>query len=232
MRANEFIAETAEEDRAIISLANVVWEHIQGLEPGSIGTIDDIVDTPLDAVKDIEIYLAFDDKMADIYNEDEPNKSKHVKGHLLKGIWDAKKKTVYLNITDGTDIEVRRTIAHELRHALDDIKSNNAASASYRYGEKARDTSTKLDTYRSSKAEINARFAEVMHTVPIYVEKAKKLNTPNPREYVIDKFHTMMDQKNIQKYFPEKYQSKEYRQSIKRALNFIDKEIAYVFGMD
>jgi hypothetical protein len=234
MRATEFIAETAEEDRAIISLANAIWEHIQQyktvVRSGSVGTIDDITNTPLDAVKDIKVYLATDDDIAKIYNEDEPDASKHVTGDKIKGMWDQKRNTVYLNLTKITSSEVKRTIAHELRHVLDDVKSNNAAGSSPRYGEKSRNTSTDLDAYRSSKAEINARFIEVMHTIPIYVERAKQQNIPNPREFVMDKFYNMMDQRHIQKYFPEKERSREYKQLIKRAVNFIDKEIAHVFG--
>lgn len=233
MRANEFIAETAEEDRALISLANAIWEHIQQykttVRSGSIGTIDDIVNTPLDAVKDIKVYLATDDDIADVYNEDEPDSAKHITGDRIKGMWDPTRNTVFLNLTKITNVEVKRTIAHELRHVLDDVKSNYAAGSSARYGEKSRNTSTDLDAYRSSKAEINARFAEVLHTIPIYVERAKQQNIPNPREYVIDKFHNMMDQRHIYKYFPEKERSKAYKQLIKRAVNFIDKEIAHVF---
>jgi hypothetical protein len=230
MRATEFIVETAEEDRAIISLADAMWDHLQAYKnatrSGYVGTIDDLVDTPLVALTNLRVLLADNETMEEL-NKD--SNASHVSGDKLWGMWDPEQNTVVLNLTKITEKSLKRTIAHELRHALDDVKSKYAAGSSEKYNRPI-NKDTEHDEYRSKGSEINARFAEVLHTMTIYIAKAKAGNIPNPREYIMDKFHTMMDQKHIYQYFPEKEKSKAYKQLLKRATNFIEKEIAHVFG--
>jgi len=234
MRFNEFVTETAEEDRAIVSLALELTKYLQKYSKATrsveVGKIDDIVDTPLTALSNIKIHLATPKDIANWYNDLEPDPAQHISGDRLLGMWDANSDTIYLNLKSLTDKSIRRTVAHELRHALDDIKSNYAAGTSFRYSDRPRNRSSATDRYRSTGAEINARFAEVLYAMTRYIEYAKKNEIPNPREFIMEKFHKIMDQLHIYNYFPEKEKSKQYKQLIKRAVNFIDKELAHVFG--
>lgn len=229
MRASEFITETTNEDRAIISLAHSIWEHIQRYnsvtKTVNLGKISKFMSTPLHALNNINIVLGDEDTMQ---QENVGSNADHLTSVQTSGMWIAENDTILLNLSNIQDRAMRRTIAHELRHALDDMKSNYAAGSSTRYNSPKMNQNSD-DSYKSSNAEINARFSEVLYAMTVYVKNAKEKNIDNPHEYVMDKFHTMMDQKQIYKYFPEKEKSKLYKRLLKRATDFIAKEMVHIF---
>jgi hypothetical protein len=229
MRAKEFIIESTDEDRAIISLAHTIWQHIQSYANSSktvnLGAISSFMDTPLSALNNIKIVLGDDDTMN---KENSGSNADHLTSVQTSGMWIAETDTILLNLSIINERSMRRTIAHELRHALDDMKSNYHAGSSHRYNSPKMNQNSD-DSYKSSNAEINARFAEVLYAMTVYIKNAKEKEIENPHEYVMDKFHTMMDQKQIYKYFPEKEKSKLYKRLVSRATDFIAKEMVHIF---
>jgi len=76
MRIHELLVETAEEDRAIMSLADVIYDYLQQYadteldydETGiiHIGRIGDLFDTPIPAMDSIRLAISTDEAIVDL----------------------------------------------------------------------------------------------------------------------------------------------------------------------
>lgn len=222
-----FLNETTEEDRAIISLSMSIYRYIQKyLNDHSIiqaGKIGDIFDTPILPLQDVNIILMPEKELRsrlskerdDIDIIQNPNDTK------ILGIWYSD-KTLILNSDYISSNELKSAISHELRHALDDFKSDFRAGDSIRYSEP-----TKKE-YLSYPSEVNARFLQVLHNMVYIIRRASVLDKSAMRPFVMRGFELMMKKYRISGLFPEKEQSKDYKRLIKRAMDFIEKELSYI----
>lgn len=265
MRLQELLFETPEEDRAIISLADAInryilkyeviddedpesWknkdydaeiddiEEISSDKPLFIGKIGQLFDTPLHVFNHINLQLISDYAMRLMVKKQESGKKiKRPEEELVLGMWDASNDTVYLNRDFIGSNSLKTIIAHELRHALDDIKSEYQANKLG--GRYTRPKSKKhrkerhsgdLLPYHAQPAEINARFAEVLHLLVPHIKRAISLPDTDAREYSINKFYQLLRLKNIQYLFPEEKQSRAFKRLVSRGEKFIDKELLYL----
>ena len=238
MRLQELL-ETAEEDRALISLASVIYEKIKA-HSGSdrdlinLGKIRDLADTPLISLNDISIDVmggeAFLRRLHDVPPEDV------LKQDLKTAVafWDEDADAAVFN-RDFLDTErMRTTVTHELRHALDSIKSNKFPGDAKRYftpksKEHRKDDPYSTTQYRAQPAEINARFTEVLHQLSVIIPKRYKLVEPQllKRQLTRD-FNNLLLKYEIADLFPERTASPAYKRLVKRAYDFMQKEMAYI----
>lgn len=250
-----FINETTEEDRAIISLARPLYNlivdkyadvQVEDGKPVTVGKIEDLVDTPLEILNSVKISLYSNQDLLDKFSvegdsEDQDQEPDEKKTRIIKGFWDPETNEVGLNADYLTYAAIRSTLAHELRHALDDHKSEFRANQSNRYRtpknkEHRKDYSAdpyatslqKKTPYLAQPGEINARFAQVMAAIMARMEiHVKKGQHTQLRDKALRNLFDLLDKKNIAYLFPEKEKSKDYKRLIKRAVDMIDKEIAY-----
>lgn len=243
-----FITETTEEDRAIISLSSTVYRHIQKyadyVEPDSsdtidTGKIDDYCTTPLDGMEDISVVLIPGDVLREKIKKERKESGEEVdddEGKVTLGQWDANGPTIFLNSDYITSNAIKSTITHELRHALDDLKSGGKANASTKYRTPKNKKHRKKDpylgdlSYKAQPAEINARFAQVLHAITTELERAslKDLPPDQLRARAESTLKRSMQTHKISYLFPQKDRSPDYKRLLKRAADFIQKEIKHL----
>lgn len=221
MKLIQFLIETSNEDRAIVSLSKTLFSiGLKAINQSNksrinLGKISDVVDTPLVGVNDINLVIVSPAIIGKMYgNPAKPNKA----------VWDSNDDTIYLNSQIFERPSGQLVIAHELRHGLDDMKSNYAASESNRYGTARKNT----DQYLGQPAEINARFLEVLSALTPFIKRMMSEKQPNYRQVIIDRLYQLFDILKISQMFPEKTNSRDYKRLIKRAIDYIDKEINYL----
>lgn len=271
MKSQElFLAETTEEDRAIISLGTAIFDrlkHFEDQEPETgdvytsdyddydpdsaedwdndlrpdnelivIGRIGELFDTPLDVLNHITIELqttsGINDRMS---SEDGADVTTDPRTGVILGLWYPGTSTMVLNKDYLGSNALKSTVAHELRHALDDYKSDFRANASKKY------TNPKNPAYRNvtddpelgdvnylaEPAEINARFIQVLLDMVSVIGRAVKIDKADG-DALIDKYlKKSMKQHKITDLFPEKEKSRDYKRLMKRLTDFIDKELAH-----
>lgn len=257
MRLQElFLTETTEEDRAIISLAKTIFTKLSdlstvSLEKGqviNIGTIGDHFDTPLNILDPVKLSIWTNEDIVDDFVP-EDKRAQYLgdgdgesKRRNIYGLWDSSENTVVFNYDFIASNAIKQVITHELRHALDDYKSDFKANKSTKYStpkkkEHRKDYSDdpyasddlKAQPYRAQPAEINARFAEVLHGITAQAAHAFKRD-PNPasmRAKLMKDLKRLFDERHISYLFPEKEKSRDYKRLMKRAVDMIDKEISY-----
>jgi len=254
-----FLVETTEEDRAIISLSSAISKYlfdnyesesddksydsdsdydddldISGDEddPTEIGTIGQLFDTPLSILNPVRIELQSDYGIRQRRQRDSNAKVIGRPGEDDSlGLWYGDNKIMVLNRDYIGTNSLRSVVTHELRHALDDFKSNFKANASKRYSTpKKKEYRTHDKAYLAEPAEINARFSQVLHAMVPTIKKVLKQHAGDPKPYIMDEFSKLMNHYSISELFPERDQSKDYKRLIKRGVDFIDKEVAYHQG--
>ena len=255
MRLQElFLTETTEEDRALISLAGPIFSKLSEfstvpLEKGQVlnmGTIGDLFDTPINILDPVKLSIwTNEDIVDDFVPEDKRSEylgdSDSTGKRNIYGLWDADSNTIILNYDFIASNSIKSVITHELRHALDDYKSEFKAGKSKRYStprkkEHRKDYSNdpyasndqKSQPYRAQPAEINARFSEVLHGITAQARHAMKRDPAEMKPRLMRDLKKLLDMKHISDLFPEKEQSKDYKRLIKRAVDFIDKEVAHL----
>jgi len=238
-----FINETTEEDRAIISLAEPIYSFLQkyadqdldwddeNTESLYVGKIGQFFDTPLEGIDDIKIYVMSDAGLLSRVQKESP-KTKDAPA----GLWDANTKSMIFNADYLSTDFMKSTIAHELRHMLDDVKSDYRVAGSKRYTtprdkeyRKAKNDPYAPDMkYLAQPAEINARFIQVLNAL---VPKIKRLSSL-PRIEARDRAHKMlryeMDINDVAGMFRDKNSSPDYKRLLKRGADFVDKELQHV----
>jgi hypothetical protein len=238
-----FLNETTEEDRAIISLSEPIYSFLQkyadqdldwddeNSETLYVGKIGQFFDTPFEGIDDIKITIMSDSALLDRIRKENP-KAKDAPG----GLWDANTRTIIFNADYLSADFMKSTIAHELRHMLDDIKSEFRVAGSKRYStpKDKEYRKTKNDPYApdmqylAQPAEINARFIQVLRAL---VPKIKRLSS-QPKLEARNKLHKMlryeMDMHDVAGMFRDKNNSSDYKRLLKRGAAFIDKELEHV----
>lgn len=231
-----FLSETANEDRAIISLAHAVSKMIrQKYPPGKglehsvdLGKVSDSLDTPLQSLGNVTIMLNPEGELQD------ETSSADRSNNITNGLWEPETETIFISdrVLRKADQSLLRILTHEFRHALDDYKSDFRAGKSKGYDtpkNKAYRSAAAHTKYLASPAEINARFAEVMSLMTMAIQKRIKEfgNPADIKKQLEADLHRFLEVKKISSLFPEKEKSKDYKRLMKRAVDFIDKELAY-----
>ena len=127
-------------------------------------------------------------------------------------------------------------MAHELRHALDDYKSEKKASVSNSYSTpKKKEYRKEYNdpyygniSYLAEPAEINARFLQVLDQLTTTIRQSVKLYPNDPKPAIMKEFKNILAYYHISDLFPEKELSKDYKRLMKRAMDYIEKELAYL----
>lgn len=235
-----FLTETTEEDRAIVSLANVIYNHVRKYtdyidptitEPIDIGKIGDFADTPLMGMEDINIALQQGDTLG---REVAEFNAEEYDGKNPRGVWWANGPTITLNADHISSERIKSTIVHELRHALDDLKSKGRAGTSIKYDtakkkiHRKRDPYAKNFPYLAKPSEINARFSQVLDGLTDSISKNSNMRPQQLWDHEMKVLKRLFIMHNISDLFPEKTQSKDYKRLMKRAADFIQKEIKYM----
>lgn len=257
-----FLKETTEEDRAILSLSSAISSHINKYKdiepeqnnydsdfdsdyddldihgdedlPQDIGTIGQLFDTPLDILNPVRLELQSDYGIRQrIKREDESDKPVIVPGKDdILGLWYNDSKTIVLNKDYLGSQSLKSAVSHELRHALDDFKSDFKANVSNKYTtskiKSIRKLSDKDDIHGlktlSQPAEINARFSQVLHDMIPVIARAVKLAPADADRLIGKSLKDELDHYLIADFFPHKQNSKEYKRFMKRAADFVQKE--------
>jgi hypothetical protein len=241
MRLQElFLIETTEEDRAIISLANVIYRHVSkyvdyidpsSTEPMDIGKIDDFANTPLEGMEDIKIAIQQGDALGKDVAE---QNAEEYEGKNPRGVWWADGPTITLNADHISSERIKSTIVHELRHALDDLKSKGRAGTSIGYDTPKKKDHRKKDPYAKNfpylakPSEINARFSQVLDGLTDSISKNSNMDPKQLWDHEVKVLKRLFIMHDISSLFPEKEQSKDYKRLMKRAADFIQKEIKYM----
>lgn len=230
MRLQELF-ETTEEDRALISLSSAIYNTIK-THDGKLGTIGELYDTSIPALNNVNIYVEGGDQFSEhVKDADDPV---DYTGLLIYAFWDEDEHSIVFN-KDLVDSERMKTsVTHELRHALDELKSGSYPGGATRYftpkkKEYRKDDPYSTAQYRARPAEINARFTEVLHKLTDLIPK--RYNTVEPRllkPQLMHDFNNLLIKFDIADLFPERTESKDYKRLVNRAYDFIQKEIAYV----
>jgi len=237
-----FITETSEEDRAIISLSDVVYNHVKkyidyvdsdSTDPINIGKIGDFADTPIQGFEDINIELQNTEPLGRRTAE---TNGKPYEGVNPMGVWFPSIPAIALDSDKLFSGRLKSIISHELRHALDDLKSGGRAGRSVRYEtprkkiHRKKDPHEKNYPYLAQPAEINARFNQVLNDL---VDSIARNSNRSPAELwnlQLKVLKRLFITYEIASLFPEKTQSRDYKRLIKRAVDFIQKEIKYIQG--
>lgn len=250
-----FLVETAEEDRAIISLASAIYDKIENehidYEPDYtdedqnivyLGKVGDLFETPITALNNVGVELQGGEPFINRANR----KTQEDPAELEKimGFWDDDTYSIVLNLDYISAKNMKTTITHELRHALDDIVSNEYAVKSGRHNGKVagyfipRNKKNRKDdpyhplrkniSYRAQPAEINARFVEVLDDLSTRIPNLVTKYGDEAFDKSMMAVGNLFTKYAIADIFPEKTASPDYKRLFKRAADFAEKEIAHV----
>ena len=250
MRLQELF-ETTEEDRALISLSSAIYKKlIQYIDTDNdsieLGKVADLVDTPLQALNNISIDIQGGDvflrRLHDIPPEDVIGDKAD---KTAVAFWDEDTDTAVFNRDYLGTERIKTTITHELRHALDSVKSNKFPGDAKGYftpkkkehrtlyydnkGKLDKNDARNLIPYRAQPAEINARFTEVLHALSDFAAKRYETVAPHLlKKQLMQDFKRLLNKFNIAYLFPEKTESKDYKRLLKRGYDFIQKEMSHI----
>lgn len=258
MRYHEFnLTETTEEDRAIISLAGAINDKLQeyvdenpkdnidydrdnDIEdpeetdsdlPITLGTIGQLFDTPIQILNSVHIMIASDYGIRLRLKDHDAESFKSPDSSVTYGLWYGgdHPKMIFNQDFVGTR-KLKSVIAHELRHALDDFKSELATLTSKKYmTPKKRWYRRGRKKYIAQPAEINARFVEVLHDLVPFIKRTfLKYSSEDIKPTILKELFRLLEHHEITDLFPEKEQSPDYKRLIKRAMDFIAKEMHHV----
>lgn len=231
-----FLVETTEEDRALISLSTALYPLLMKYADTEeklvkVGKIGDLVNTPLSALDNVSIELQQNDDFMRRSVDDDDDALADLSDAVRVAFWDPNEDVFVINLKHIKKPVIRRTITHELRHALDDMKSEYMASASDKYmtAKKKVHQRDQVNSYLAKPGEINARFTQTMHLIVLKLEKLFNItqDVPAIRKEMMYYLELVFQTNHISTLFPEREKSKDYKRLMKRAVDFIDKEIKY-----
>lgn len=220
MLIEDIIRETPEEDHDLYEIGDILAKFLQKYHsqiaknpPQELGLIGTLIDFPTDdpvVTELLKVKLGFQDLP----------KGSHggAYGRRLVTL----NRDEFINAKTPQDFdELGVSIAHELRHILDTIKSNSINPKGY--NTKARDSSTPGAAYQSTKAEINARTeeaqVELARAIKRYVQQEQEAPTPQQIQPIIK---NLLNNAQIAQYFPNGLQDQGYRRIVNRLLQFAD----------
>lgn len=234
MRLQELF-ETTVDDREISKLSTQIYNFLStnfgGITPGEdeiihCGTVGEICNLPpQNALSDIPIELLSDESLKDGSKDLDSQRS-------TVGAWQMDRNAIVFNQNFMGSNKLKTTIAHELRHALDDKKSAGRAnsSAGYTTPRKKEHRVPKDDQdntpYLAEPAEINARVMEVQHQLAGFIPRIYQKFEPNQIKSKITQYiKRLLEEYRIAELFPEGTESKQYKQLIKRIMSFTQEEM-------
>jgi hypothetical protein len=243
MRLQELF-ETTEDDRYISGLATKISSYLSSEYsdmspediPSDVGTVGKIAGVDDALLSDVNIKLVPDEVLKKRARDEAAKQGEKIDPYKQKstlGTWHAYTHGIELNTDFLGSNSIKSTIAHELRHALDDIKSGNWANSEgnrYTTPKKkehrvAKDADDKTP-YLAEPAEINARFMEVQHALADYIPRIYKRFKPEEiKQKVIQYIKRLLEEYKIAYLFPEKTESRDYKQLIKRIMAFASEEM-------
>ena len=223
MRLQEILLETTEEDRRISTLAAQLRKRVMAFVAGKprggiIGKLAELVKgTNLESMAGVTLQVLPNSMFYKSLGDPE----RDPKAGSVHGFWDPDRNRIVLNLRHVQALSLSKTIAHELRHALDDIKSDYRASdPDNRYGKHPKGTLHQPD-------EINARYAESMHIAILKIGKLARegwtkaeLMSELPE---IIKF--AFDANLITHVMPNRYSDRAYRHLASRAYRLLSAEV-------
>lgn len=238
MRLQEFfLFETSEEDRAIISLAKAIGDHLLRYEGKSndeivtVGKIGDLFNTPLEILNPVVIQL----QSSKGIQRDDPEDFDEE--HPTAGWWNGSDGIITINSDYLGSNSIKTFLAHELRHALDDFKSDfNANTWQNKYSAPSKklqhnvrnDPYSKNLPYLSQPNEINARFLQALYATTGNVQRAAKTKNPQElKDYAMKEFRRWMEYYEIDKVFSDK-NSSAYKRLLKRGVDYLGKELNHI----
>lgn len=238
------INETTEEDRALISLSPHLYQKVQSREEAGVydnpeqelkivGKIGDLVDTPIAVLNDVNIELQSGDPFIERLKEPDEEIEDYA-GKVIYGFYEEDTRTIVLNSDLVDKHRMKTSITHEMRHALDEIKSGSFPGNANRYftpkkKEHRKDDPYSTLQYRARPAEINARFVEILDILSKRIPKwYDKLDAGSIKQQLSTDFKNLLNKYEIADIFPEKTQSSDYKRLVKRAYDFMQKEMAHV----
>ncbi len=241
MKLRHLLIETTEEDRAILSLSLAIDKLLRTKyldhdeidyysESDSIGKIGELFDTPLEVMNQVTLLLVNDYHMDNVMGSNN-----------YLGYWDPNTNELAINREYIGVRNLRPTVTHELRHALDDLKSGHAANKSHRYT-----TPNKKITadnlygdgigYLSEPAEINARFLEALTSTVMHLHKQirqKGIKGQTKDKMMSDALKILDAQlasRHVSTMFNKDTKHRAYRRLLIRAHDMLDKEIDYLLN--
>jgi hypothetical protein len=262
-----FLVETTEEDRAILSLSSAISNYINsnfdndysdeksydddyddenGFDIGGdddlpeiVGSIGQLFDTPLAVMNPIKIELQTDYGIRQRRKKDTDARIIKKPGEEdIMGLWYGGDRLLMVLNKDylGTP-KLKSVIVHELRHALDDFKSDfkaNKLGGSYSIPKKKAYRKITNDpihgntSYLAEPAEINARFLQALDKITDQIPALAKY----PQNQITIRAQRLLlralESYQIAYLFPEKEKSKDYKQLLKRGMDYITKELAHI----
>ncbi len=242
MRLQELF-ETTEEDRALVSLSHALYQKLQpyvGVDPDytdedqeliSLGKIGELFDTPLTVLNNVNIDLQggepFERRASGISAEDEFTGPE---GQTL-AMWNPPTNSIVFNLDYLDNGRLRPIITHELRHALDEYKSNWQTGQKYFTPKKK--SHRKQDPYSDKSyiaqpAEINARFLEVLDILTNRIKAAYNLPPDQIKGKILTDFKNLLAKYKITELFPEGTDSPDYKRLLKRGYDYIQKEMNHI----
>lgn len=193
MKINDLLMETVQDDQAISTIATDVTEYVKdnhedfelNSEAIPISELIDF-DTSDDSIEELlAIKIEFG----------------HIGSNNASGVYKHSTKTIKIN-SEFLDMElwdsIETNIVHELRHALDDIKSKGKIFKS-KYRPRYR-SARNSDDINSAPSEINARLQQAQHRMKIKIKKLSKIPTSSELTKIIFKCLKRFD---LLDYFPE-----------------------------
>ena len=193
MKINDLLMETVQDDQAISTIATEITDYIKDnyeefeLNSESI-PISDLID--FDPADDsIEKLLAIKIEFG------------YIGANNAVGVYKHSTKTIKIN-SEFLDMElwdsIETNIVHELRHALDDIKSKGKLYKS-KYLPRYR-SARNSDDINSAPSEINARLQQAQHRMKGKIKKLSRIPTSSELTKIIFKCLKRFD---LLDYFPE-----------------------------
>jgi hypothetical protein len=202
----------------------------------TVGTIGSLFNTPLEILNPVTIELqsnyGINERMR---KEKGADVTKEPSTGVILGLWYPHNSTMVFNKDYLGSNSLKSTVSHELRHALDDYKSEFKANSSNKYTTAKNKSYRKVTkdphmgnlAYLAEPAEINARFIQVLHDMVSVIDRAIKLD-PSKIEPLLSKYlKQSMANHRISDLFPDKDNSKDYKRLMKRAADFIQKELKH-----
>ena len=225
MLIREMLTETTDEDRALSSLAKTLFTVVTRFSStnpkgGVVGRIGKIVDTPLVALSKIKIKVLPNTKFYRELGEDLPPEGKAP----ASGFWDPNTDTIVLNMYYENSLRWHKTIVHEMRHALDDVKSEYRASDKNRY-------SQHRDGYLHTPMEIHARYLAGVHMA---LQRLKRMyNAGDSKQQVLASLpgiiNDVLDANQITRVLPGRYNDPAYKRLASRAYQLLSTEVNHIY---
>lgn len=208
--------------------------------PTDVGTIGQLFDTPLALMNPIRIQVQSDYGIRQRRKRESGSKIIRKPGDEdINGLWYQDDLLMVINKDVLGTPKLKSIIAHELRHALDDFKSNKEANKpggrysipkNKSYRKVTNDPHLGNLAYLAEPAEINARFAQVLNRLVDQNQIAPLAKYPQD-QFTIRAQRLLlraMEAYRISDLFSEKEKSRDYKRLLKRGMDFIVKELNHI----